>query len=75
MASVDELRGDLEKLKAARRSGARVITFGSGASMRTVEYRRDSDLAAAIAATEAEIAAVTGSRPARGFVVRGEKGW
>ena len=75
MATAEELRADLETLKAARRSGARIITFGHGPSSRTVEYRSDAQLAAAIAAAEQELANATGARPVRGFVVRGEKGW
>lgn len=75
MATVAELQEQLAELKTARRTGARVITFGAGPSSRTVEYRSDAELAAAIADLETELAHATGEKPIRGFVVRSSKGW
>ena len=75
MTNVAELREQLAELKAARRTGARSISFGAGPSSRTVEYRTDAEFAAAIADLEADLARTTGEQPARSIVVRGEKGW
>ncbi len=57
MADVTELLADLAALKRARRTGARSVTIGK----EIVEYRSDSELAAAIAATVAAPAPQPGS--------------
>lgn len=75
MTSIDELRLEIGALKKARRSGARRVLYGSGASQREVEYRSDRELAAAIAAAEAELARATGARPVMAVLVRSTKGW
>ena len=73
MADVSELLADLEKLKAARRSGATEIWTGSD----KVTFRSDRDLTKAIAAVEAEIAQLQGSSRPKNVVLRSLpfRGW
>lgn len=68
MATLTQLRRQLDDLKAARATGARAIEFQG----RRVEYKSDSEMAAAIAALEAEI---DGKPRMKNFVVRSTKGW
>lgn len=51
MATEMELRAQLTKLKAARRSGLKRVRFGE----REMEYRSDADMAKAIRDIEDEI--------------------
>lgn len=71
MATLAELQADLEGLKSARRSGVRTSTFGA----RSVSYHTDKELGAAIAALEAEIAALEGTSQPQNIVVRPLRGW
>lgn len=58
-----ELSDRLEALRKARASGVRRVEFESGnGSRRLVEYRTDSELAAAIADLERQIAQLRGAR-------------
>jgi hypothetical protein len=70
MTDIATLLADLEKLKAARRMGAKVVEFEDY----RVEYRSDAEIAAAIAALESE---VLGGAGARNVVFRSptNKGW
>ena len=67
MADIAKVVADLEKLKAARRSGVLRIRQDD----REVLYRSDAEIAAAIAALEAEL----GTSTPRTIAVRSEKGW
>ena len=57
------MQAQLETLRSARATGTRSVEFtaGNGVSRR-VEYRSDSELAAAIADLERRIAGLTGPR-------------
>jgi hypothetical protein len=59
------LQGQLEKLRKARAAGVRKVSYGNGPVSREVEYRSDSELAAAIADLEKQIAGVQGRRITR----------
>lgn len=71
MADLAELRTRLEKLKSNRAAGVHRV----GEEDQFVEYRRDSEIAAAITALEAEIARKEGRGSARSIVIRSNKGW
>lgn len=58
MATVAELTDRLDKLRAARASGARSFQYGE----KRVEYRSDAELAAAIADLEHQLAGERGIR-------------
>ena len=62
MASVQELQDMRAALVAARSTGALRTTYRSGGTERTTEYKSDRDMASALAAIDAEIAAATGQR-------------
>jgi hypothetical protein len=68
MATLEKLTADLEKLKAARRSGVLRLRLDD----REVFYRDDAELARQIAALETEIG--TSSTP-RTIAMRSTKGW
>lgn len=70
MAALATLQADLDALKSARRKGQRRVSI-EGFS---VEYSTDAEMARAIAALEAEIAAAQDTPPVRNVVVR-NKGW
>ena len=70
MADLASLRVQLEALKASRRSGVTRTRFGE----REVSYRTDNEMRDAIAALEAEIAALDGSPVVRSINIR-NKGW
>lgn len=58
MADLVTLTAELEALKAARRSAELRVRYKGPQGEEEVEYKSDKELAAAIAATEAEIAAL-----------------
>jgi hypothetical protein len=58
MSDLAQLTSRLEALRAARASGLRKIKHGE----REVEYRSDSELAAAIADLERQVSALTAPR-------------
>lgn len=62
MASLSELQEMRAGLVTARSTGALRTTFKSGGSERTVEYKSDKEMAAALAAIDAEIANLQGRR-------------
>jgi hypothetical protein len=70
MTDISTLLADLEKLKAARRTGTRRVRFEDY----EIEYRSDAELTAAIRALEAE---VLGGAGVRNVVIRSptNKGW
>jgi hypothetical protein len=70
MTDIATLLADLERLKAARRTGARTVVFEDY----RVEYKSDGEMAAAIAALEAE---VLGGAGVRNVIIRSptNKGW
>ena len=71
MADLSALRARLDDLKHKRSSGVRSVEEDG----RRVEYRKDPEFAAAIAALENEIAQLEGRGSARSFVIRSNKGW
>jgi hypothetical protein len=75
--TIAELQADLETLKAARRTGAKSLQFGSGSSARIVEYRSDAELVRAIEATESEIATLQHAARPKNVVFRAPpfRGW
>jgi hypothetical protein len=58
MATTTELETRLEKLRAMRAAGTRIVEIGE----RRVEYRSDQELAAAIADLEHQLAGARGPR-------------
>jgi len=62
MATIQELSEMRAALQASRSTGALRTTFRSGGTERTVEYKSDSQMAAALAAIDSEIAAASGTR-------------
>lgn len=72
MATVEELQAQLAKLKAARASGAKSISYDN----RMVTYRDVAELNAAIASVEQELAALQGTNTVRRFYFPvGDKGY
>lgn len=65
MATVPELEAMRAALVAARSTGTLRTVFTSGSTRREVEYKSDSEMAAAIAAIDREINAASGTRPRR----------
>lgn len=63
MASAAEISVRLELLKKARASGLRSLQHGD----ERTEYKSDAEMAAAIAADEAALAAAGNTRIVRGF--------
>lgn len=74
MADLATLQAELEALKSARRGGEHSVKYEGPKGSREVVFKSDKEMAAAIAATEAEIAALTGSPVVRTINVR-NKGW
>jgi hypothetical protein len=74
MADLATLQTELDALKAARRGAELRIKYQGPNGMREVEYKSDSELAAAIAATESEIAALSNPTAPRIIYPR-YKGW
>ncbi len=62
MTALVDLRAQRAALVVARNSGTLRTTFRSGGTERTVWFKSDSELAAAIAAVDREIAALEGRR-------------
>lgn len=63
MTTASDLETQLESLRRARASGVRRVEFASGnGSSRSIEYRSDDELAAAIADIERRLAALHGQR-------------
>ncbi len=71
MTDLATLTADLERLKAARRSGVLSVQFTD----RHVTYRSDFELVRAIAALESEIATTQGTARPRSINIRSDKGW
>ncbi len=73
MRSAATIQSDIDKLRAARAKAAKVVQFGD----RRAEYRSDAELAAALAALEAELEQAQGTVMPRTIVVRPPdyKGW
>ena len=70
MATLADLQARLESLRAQRASGAAEVAFSEG---RRVVYRTDSQIAAAIADLERQIASMT-TTPVSTILVAGSKG-
>jgi hypothetical protein len=60
--TLTDLQAQRAALGAARNNGALRTTFRDGGAERTVWFKSDSELAAAIAAVDREIAALEGRR-------------
>ena len=73
MRTAPTILAEIDKLCAARASGAKVIQFAD----RRLEYRSDAEIAAAIAALETELENAQGTASPRTIVVRPPafKGW
>ncbi len=73
MRSAATINADLDKLRALRGHGRRIVRFGD----RSVEYRSDQEIAAAISALENELEMAQGVASPRTIVVRSPpgKGW
>ena len=71
MPTLSELETRLETLKAQRASGIARVTYDG----KTVEYRGDSEIAAAICDIEAEISKEQGITPVRNIRFRTSKGY
>jgi hypothetical protein len=65
MATVSELQDMRAALVAARASGTMRTVFVSGGTRREVEYKSDTEMAAALAAIDREIASASGTKPRR----------
>ena len=66
----------LKALYEARATGTSEVAYSDGNQSRTVRYKSDADLAAAIAAVEADIAAAAAGMPSVNLTyVRSEKGF
>lgn len=63
MATLDELMGWRDALLRARYAGVRSVEFSAGNGSRSVTYRSDAELRAALAEVERQIAAATGTGP------------
>lgn len=64
MATLDELMGWRDALQRARYAGVRTVEFNTGGGGgRSVTYRSDAELRAALAEVERQIAAATGTGP------------
>jgi len=62
MATLAELQDRRATLVAARSSGVLRTTFRDGGTERTTHFKSDSEMAAALAAIDREIAALQGPR-------------
>ena len=71
MTDTTELQTRLEALKAQRASGIARVTYDG----KTVEYRGDSEIAAAIRDIEAEIGKLNGETPVRQIRFNTSKGY
>jgi len=65
------MQAELDALKKARASGASRLSYDG----KSVEYRDDAAMQAAIAALENDIANATGATPVRTILIRSTKGW
>lgn len=65
MTTIPELQAMRAALVAARATGALRTVFTSGTTRRELEYKSDTEMAAAIAAIDREINAASGTKPRR----------
>lgn len=70
MQRADRLRSMRDELIEARAKGVRAVQFGED----RVEYRSDSEMAAALAAVDAELAKIAGRGSRRTFYPSTSKG-
>jgi hypothetical protein len=70
-----DLKDQLGKLQQARWSGSLSVTYRANGVERVVQFRRDQELAAAIADLEQRIAELEGKGRPLNVVVRGRRGW
>lgn len=61
--SIEDLNSQRAALVAARSSGHLEVEFNSGGTRRRVIYRSMSEIIAAIAAIDRDLAALSGTRP------------
>ena len=71
----DALRAELAQLRRARWGGANTITYQANGVTRTVTYKTDRELAAALTDLERRLAEAEGLAPPRSFRVFSTKGW
>lgn len=75
MADLTELRARRESLLKARASGLARVSIKSPHSEETIEYRSDSEIAAALASIEREIAGLEGREGVQIVNFRSKRGW
>ena len=73
--SLAELKADLASLQRARRMGVSTVTYNGNGVTRTVNYKSDREMQAAIADLLQRIAELEGTGKPRNIVVRGLRGW
>jgi hypothetical protein len=71
MATVEELTAQLDALRTTRAQGAQIVRTADG---RSVTYRSDAELVAAIVDIERQISAATGDVPVTTILVSASKG-
>ncbi|MEM6383449.1 MAG: hypothetical protein AAF739_12300 [Pseudomonadota bacterium] len=68
--TVQQLETQLSALRAARAGGVKSVSYGD----RTIEYRSDRELAAAIADVEHRLTGLVGPGPTRTVYITSSKG-
>jgi hypothetical protein len=74
MADLATLQAELDALKTARRGGQHSVRYRGPNGEEEVVFKTDKDMAAAIAATESEIAALMDTPTVRTINIR-SRGW
>jgi len=71
LAKSEEIQTQLDALKAQRASGVARVSYDG----KSIEYRRDAEIAEAIRSLEAELRSLTGDKPVRQIRVTTSKGY
>ncbi len=72
---VATLRADLEQLQRARWGGTNTVTYQGNGTSRSVTYKTDAQMAAALTDLSAKLAEAEGVLQPRSFQVFSSKGW
>jgi uncharacterized protein YcbX len=72
---VADLNAQLVALQSARWSGTLSVSYLANGVTRTIQYKSDAQMAAAIADLERRIDELQGVGRVRNIVVRGRRGW